>query len=80
MEEYIGSQQHFEDTINDYYDERELHESQQELDYKQEMKAYYDQMEKDYYDQMETEYYEQMEREYRNEQIRQLEMDDEYWA
>lgn len=42
-EEYIGSQQHFEDCINEYYDQKERYE-----------KEMYAQMEKDYYKDMEN--------------------------
>ena len=48
-EEYIGSQQHFEDCINEHYDQKER--------YEKEMNA---QMEKDYYKDMEKQYYEQL--------------------
>ena len=57
---YLGSQEHFEDEINAYYDQKEQRE-QMERDY-------YEQMERDYYEQMERDYYEQMERDYYEQQ------------
>lgn len=56
-EEYIGSQQHFEDCINEHYDQKERYEK--EINAQME-KDYYKDMEKQYYDDMEKQHYEQL--------------------
>ena len=55
MKEYIGSQQAFEDEINDRYDEKERH--------KKEQKQMEDENEKEMYKQMEDEYWESIRQE-----------------
>jgi len=54
--QYIGSQEHFEDEINAYYDQKEQMEREMQKQYEKEMM---EQMERDYYEQMERDYYEQ---------------------
>ena len=46
--EYIGSQEHFEDEVNAYYDQKEKMEREMQKQYEKEM---YEQMERDYYQQ-----------------------------
>ena len=46
--EYIGSQEHFEDEVNAYYDQKEQMERDIQKQYEKEM---YEQMERDYYQQ-----------------------------
>ncbi len=51
--QYIGSQEHFEDEIDAYYDKKEEMEREMQKQYE---KAMMEQMERDYYEQMEREY------------------------
>ena len=47
---YLGSQEHFEDEINAYYDQKEQMEREMQKQYE---KAMMEQMERDYYEQQE---------------------------
>ena len=47
-EQYIGSQEHFEDKVNAYYDQNEQMEREMQKQYEKEMM---EQMERDYYEQ-----------------------------
>jgi acyl-CoA reductase-like NAD-dependent aldehyde dehydrogenase len=49
-EEYIGSQEHLDDEVNAYYDQKEQMERDMQKQYEKEM---YAQMEKDHYTEME---------------------------
>ena len=53
--EYIGSQQHFEDCINDDYELREKYEEEMHKE-----------MEKEYYAEMQKQYQKEMEEDYLN--------------
>ena len=46
--EYIGSQEHFEDVVNEYYDQKEQMGREMQKQYEKEM---LEQMERDYYQQ-----------------------------
>ena len=50
--QYIGSQEHFEDEINAYYDKKEQMEREMQKQYEKEMM---EQMERDYYEQQPNE-------------------------
>jgi len=54
MEEYIGSQQAFEDAINERYDEMERMNKEQEAEYTKQM---YEEMAKEHFKEQEEEYY-----------------------
>ena len=52
VKNYIGSQEHFEDEINAYYDQKEQMEREMQKQYEKEMM---EQMERDYYEQQPNE-------------------------